>query len=190
MSVNVTLARPYAKALFEHAQCNALLEQWSFYLCKLADLFANDNLICFINNPASSKIQQSALVYQLVQDTTLDHAYDNPAYQELNCLTELLNLLAKNGRLLILPEIFILFRAMRSDYEQTQVVNVIAYADLSSTQKMQLEVSLSSRLNRQIVLNISIDKSLLGGAVIYAGDLVIDGSVRHKLNKLKNDLVV
>jgi F-type H+-transporting ATPase subunit delta len=79
---------------------------------------------------------------------------------------------------------------LRSEHEKTINVEVITFADLTSKQLDQLTTSLSQRLQRKVSLNTRVDQSILGGAVIRAGDLVIDGSVRGKLNQLGADLVV
>ena len=78
---------------------------------------------------------------------------------------------------------------MRAEHEKTLNVDVISYSALSKHQEAELIQRLKKRLKRDITLNISIDHHLLGCAIIQAGDLVIDGSVRGELNKLKATLV-
>ena len=89
---------------------------------------------------------------------------------------------------MLLPDIYALYEAHRAEQEKTLHVDVSSYSDLSSAQQQRLIESLSQRLQRKVSLKISIDPSLLGGAIIRAGDLVIDGSVRGKLNKLSTEL--
>ena len=103
-------------------------------------------------------------------------------------LNNLIALLATNKRLMLLPEINALYEVHRAEQEKTLAVDVISFSEVSPAQQKQLIESLSQRLQRKVSLKISIDPSLLGGAVIRAGDLVIDGSVRGKLNKLSTDL--
>jgi F-type H+-transporting ATPase subunit delta len=131
-----------------------------------------------VMNPASSQEQHVALFASLIAEK--DHA----------ALENLLALLAENKRLLLLPEIYTLFEAFREEQNKTVQVEVRTYSPLSVTQEEQLNQVLSARLNRKVSLNMSLDPSLLGGAVIQAGDLVIDGSVRGKLRKMNTALAI
>lgn len=178
MSDSTTIARPYAKAIFEHALLEQKLAQWSEYLLALAQAVLDSNASQFITNPASTPEQQIELL----------HTACNVSAQEIQPLSNLISLLAVNKRLLLLPEIKALYEVHRAEQEKTLEVDVISYSDVSAAQQHQLIEALSARLQRNVSLNISVDPSLLGGAVIRAGDLVIDGSVRGKLNKLSTDL--
>lgn len=176
MSDSTTIARPYAKAIFEHALAEKNLAQWSEHLLMLAQVVLNPQASQFIGNPASTEEQQIEL---------LQAACGGKDNKSLN---NLITLLASNKRLMLLPEIKVLYEAHRAEQEKTLDVDVISFSTVSTTQQQQLIDSLSKRLQRKVSLKISIDPSLLGGAVIRAGDLVIDGSVRGKLNKLGTGL--
>jgi F-type H+-transporting ATPase subunit delta len=175
---STTLARPYAKAIFEHALAEQKLAHWSDYLSVLAQAVLDANASQFIANPASTPEQQIELLQAVckVKD------------KETQSLSNLISLLATNKRLMLLPEISALYEIHRAEQEKTLGVDVVSYSVVSSAQQQQLIETLSKRLQRNVALNISIDPSLLGGAVIRAGDLVIDGSVRGKLNKLGTGL--
>ena len=178
MSDSTTIARPYAKAIFEHALDEKKLAQWSEYLLVLTQAVLSPEAQVFINNPAS-------LVEQKIE---LLQALFSARIKENKALGNLITLLATNKRLMLLSEIRSLYEMHRADQEKTLDVDVISFSTVSSTQEQQLIDSLSKRLQRKVSLKISIDPSLLGGAVIRAGDLVIDGSVRGKLNKLGTGL--
>jgi len=178
MSDSTTIARPYAKAIFEHALAEKKLAQWSDYLLVFAQAVLDSNASEFIANPASTNEQQIELLTAVC--STKDKE-DKP-------LSNLISLLATNKRLMLLPEIKALYEVHRAEQEKTLGVDVISYADFSAVQQQHLIDALSKRLQRNVSLKISIDQSLLGGAVVRAGDLVIDGSVRGKLNKLSTDL--
>ncbi|PYD07325.1 F0F1 ATP synthase subunit delta, partial [Pseudomonas syringae pv. syringae] len=96
--------------------------------------------------------------------------------------------LTTNKRLMLLPEIEALYEVYRAEQEKILEVDVVSYSELTPAQQQRLSESLSQRLSRKVSLKISIDPSLLGGALIRAGDLVIDGSVRGKLNMLGTSL--
>ncbi|KTD62440.1 F0F1 ATP synthase subunit delta [Legionella shakespearei] len=176
MSDSTTIARPYAKAIFEHALAEKNLAQWSEHLSLLAQVVLNPQASQFIGNPSSTEEQQIEL---------LQSACGGKDNKSLN---NLITLLASNKRLMLLPEIKALYEVHRAEQEKTLDVDVISFSTVSAAQQQQLIDSLSKRLQRKVSLNISIDPSLLGGAVIRAGDLVIDGSVRGKLNKLSTGL--
>lgn len=179
MSDSITIARPYAKAIFKHALMSKKLHEWSTYLQGLALLAMDSNAVDFLNNPASTAMQHSELLNVMTSNVPKD---------DLMFLSNFVEILAHNKRLLLLPDIVTLYEFMRAEHEKTLAVNVTSYSSLSSAQQKSLVASLSQRLQREVTLNITIDKALLGGAVISAGDLVIDGSVRGKLYKLDTSL--
>lgn len=178
MADSITIARPYAKAVFEHALAAGKLKEWSELLHELVAVVLDSNALSFINNPATSSDQHCELLLAAVQVDSC----------ELAAVRNLLITLADNKRLAILPDALVLYEAMRAEQEKTLEVEVISFSALSHEQSEHLASSLGHRLQRKITLKVTIDKSLLGGAIIDAGNLVIDGSVRGKLNKLKSVL--
>ncbi|STX30229.1 ATP synthase F1 subunit delta [Legionella beliardensis] len=178
MSESVTIARPYAKAIFKYAFDAGKLRQGSEYLHNLALVVLDKNAANFINNPASTVEQHVELLMSANKIASEDAVY----------LKNFITLLAENKRLMALPDIYNLFEAMRAEQEKTLIANVISYSELSKDQQQKLINTLSGRLQRKVTLQITIDKKLIGGAVILAGDLVIDGSVRGKLDKLSTSL--
>lgn len=182
MSDNTTIARPYAKALFEHALSTKTLAEWSELLTILAHAVLTDAVTDFVENPETTLEQQSELLLSLFEQAKIG--------EEREVLMHFIALLAENKRVLILPDIHVQYAALREQHEKTLAVEVISFSPLTPTQEEKLTQSLSQRLQRQITLDVTIDKSLLGGAIVRAGDLVIDGSVRGKLNKLGSDLAL
>ncbi len=179
MSNTTTIARPYAKAIFEYALSAKKLSQWSEMLNELALAVLDAKTMQFISNPAVSAEQQVDLLMSL---------FANREVEEKEAIGNLIALLANNKRLMLLPDIKMLFESLKAEQEKTMQVEVRSFAELSEAQQIKLANSLSKRLMRQVTLNLIVDESLLGGAVIQAGDLIIDGSVRGKLNKLRTDL--
>jgi len=177
MSDHTTIARPYAKAIFNHALAAKLLAEWSTTLHYLAEAVLQPDAERFISNPATSAESRAKLLLAVCE-----------GHSEKKMVENLVHMLAENKRLLVLPDIYTQFEALRAEQEKTLTANVSSFTELSSTEQKKLIESLSQRLQRQVTLEITIDKSLLGGAVIRAGDLVIDGSVRGKLNKLGTSL--
>ena len=176
MSDNVTIARPYAKAIFNHALSSKQLAAWSIVLQNLAQTVLDPQASRFICNPESTFELQSQLLLSILEKTSQTSNVEQ--------IKALVHLLTANKRLLLLPDIFAQFEALRAEQEKTLTVQVKSFAAFTKEQEQNLIQSLSRNLQRQIILNVSIDKSLLGGAVIIAGNRVIDGSVAGKLTKL------
>lgn len=179
MPDTTTLARPYAKAVFEYALAAGKLSQWSDILHALAASVMDEQAAQFITNPATTEAQQKELLMAFFAKRGND---------ELNAIENFISLLVTNKRLMLLPDIKALFEALRAEQEKTLVVKVRSYLKLSPAQTEKLKTSLSQRLKREVTLEVSIDESLLGGAVIQAGDLVINGSVLEQLRRLGTGL--
>lgn len=176
MSDTTTIARPYAKAVFEHARDTKALALWSLFLHDLANAVLDPNAMHFIGNPAATVEAKTSLLLSIF-------AASDPL-NDRQTLASFVALLALNGRLAVLPDIYVQFEALRASEEKRLTVSVASFIPLTSTEQQQLIEALSRRLARHVTLDMSIDPSLLGGAVVRAGDLVIDGSVRGKLTKL------
>ena len=176
MAELTTLARPYAKAAFEFANEHGALDAWSNALGFLAQVVGNESVDNMMNNPA-------------VSDGELLKMFDAVAGDQLNeHSTNFLKLLIENGRLEVLPDIAALFEIMKSDAEGAVDVDVTSVEPVSDDYKQRLAESLRKKLGREVRMNFLIDESLIGGALIRAGDLVIDGTVRGRLNQLTGAL--
>lgn len=180
MSDMTTIARPYAKAVFEYSLAAKNMAAWSKLLNALALAVLDPHAKEFLDNPATM-IERKCEILNSVAVKSLTGT-------ELKAAENFIVLLAENKRLMALSDISVQFEALRAEQEKTLQVHVVSYSPLSQEQQASLMKSLSHRLQRQITLDVNIDKSLLGGAVIRAGDLVIDGSVRGKLNKLGTNI--
>ncbi len=181
MADNSTVARPYARAVFEHACAERALATWSDILNALSQVISMPEVGDFLENPEVSLAMQHDLLLSLfgpemagATSTTISH---------------LIHVLAHNKRLPIMTEIWVQYESMRADHEKTLAVVVRSYDKLSAAAEHKISVALKARLQREIKLHVSVDPSLMGGAVITAGDLVIDGSVRGKLNQLQAELL-
>ena len=127
MSESITIARPYAKALFEHALEKKALAKWSDILTALAETTCNSLVQDFVNNPQSLPAQQIELLMSVVEKYSAEQ-------QEIKIL---LNLLVENKRLLLLAEIKALYEVHRADQEKTLSVDVVSFAELSASQLHQ-----------------------------------------------------
>lgn len=99
-----------------------------------------------------------------------------------------LAILSENGRLDFLPEIAAHFEALKAEAENVAEAEVVSAAALDDRQKERLAAALRRRLKRDIRLTCSVDPTLIGGAVVRSGDLLIDGSLKGRLERLETDL--
>jgi len=180
MSDITTIARPYAKAIFEIALASKQLAAWSNILTILSQAISLPETVQFITNPLATEQEHLELLLSLLEPLKV------PVDTKLQ--RKFITVLAENKRLLLIPGICTQYDLLRAEQEKTLIVSVSTYSELSKTQEQRLIERLTERLQRQVSLEISIDKSLLGGALIKAGDLVIDGSVLGQLLKLASSL--
>lgn len=176
MSETITTARPYAQAAFEEAQKLADLKGWSEMLVSLAEIISNPEVSSVVTNPRVPKSQIESLMDDLLGGQAI--------IEQRNFVRVLVN----NQRLLLLPEIAAIFEALRAEAEKSVNVVVDSAFELSAAQQEKIMGSLKARMGREINLVCRINKELLGGVVIRAGDKVIDGSARTRLSEMENAL--
>jgi F-type H+-transporting ATPase subunit delta len=176
MSQAITTARPYAQAAFEEAQKLADLKGWSEVLQSLAEAVNYPEVGTLIRSPRVTKSQLSGLLSDMLGGQLKT--------QQLNFI----KVLAENQRLLVLPEIAAIFEVLKSEAEKSVDVVVDSAFELSAAQQEKIVSSLKKRMGREIKLSCKVNKELLGGVVVRAGDKVIDGSARTRLSEMANAL--
>lgn len=176
MAESITLARPYANAAFQVAVADKALAEWSAMLKTLAAVAADEKVSSLLKNPA--------MTAEKLSDALLAICGEEISAKGQN----MIRLLADNRRLPLLPEISEIFEILKAAKEKSVDVELTTAYALSDALVEQLTQALQKRLDRQVKLHTSIDQGLIGGAVIRAGDTVIDSSVRGKLNKLAESL--
>ena len=181
MAEAITLARPYAKAVFGLAQQAGDFAGWSDALAKITAVVSNPAIAGLLNSPQLSAAQLASTVTQVVGQLG-----DNPAGDKLN---NLVSLLAENRRLGLSADIAAQYEVLRNEAENTVEAEVFAAVQPSEAQLEALKAGLQNKLGRDVNLTVNIDDSLLGGALIKAGDLVIEGTVKTKLARLGSSLV-
>jgi len=171
-----TIARPYAKAAFEYARDARAFADWSQGLKLAAQIVADPRVAVLTKSPLLTASDLAGVITDVAGDK-LDTGMRN-----------FVRVLAENHRLLLLPEIAAHYEELRAAVENTVDVEVISAVTLSAAQADKLKQALSTRLKRTVRMQTSVDASLLGGAVLRAGDLVIDGSLKGRLERLATDL--
>ena len=177
MAEKNTIARPYAQAAFEIAQADNDLQGWSDMLKLLASVVSDDLMQSVISN-ASIEIDK-------VVDILLGVCGDQLNDKGKNFV----KVLAESRRLTVLPEIAALYEAQRAEAEKTIEAEVASAFPLSEAQQQQIAAALKKRLGREVNLVARTDESIVGGAIVRAGDLVIDGSITGQLDKLAANLM-
>jgi len=177
MAELATIARPYANAVFELAKADNALDEWSRMLNVLASTSQHDAVVVMLSSPDLSPNDKAAKLADLCAGEIDEQAQ------------KFLLALADHDRLMLLGEIVSQFEARRAEELRSLDVTVTAAYELSAAQTESLVAALGKKFDKDIVLESSVDSTLMGGAIIRAGDVVIDGSVRGRLTKLVDALV-
>jgi len=172
MAEKMTIARPYAKAVFEIAKESDALAGWSDFLGRGAIAAADERVEALFGNPAVTSPALAELFIELCGESVGSHG------------ASFLKLLAENDRMAWLPEIAAEFELLRAEAENVVDVQVTSAVALDAAQQEGFATSLKKRLGRDVRLHCDTDAKLLGGAIIRAGDLVIDGSLSGRLERL------
>lgn len=176
MSEYQTIARPYAQAVFELAQSSGDYRGWSEALAWASAIASDPQVQELARNP---RVDEEMLA-QLFGDIAADKLFEEAR--------NFLRLVIRNGRLYSLPHVATLYEQMRAKAEGTIEAELVSAQEVSDEQRAALAKSLSRRLDREVSLRVTQDPALIGGAVLRAGDLVIDASVRGRLQKLSASL--
>jgi F-type H+-transporting ATPase subunit delta len=172
MAEKATIARPYAKAAFEFALQHKSFDRWSHVLATAAALVSDERVKKLLTSPRVTTQDLISLVTDAVSD-----AVDEPSRNFVATL-------AHYRRLGLLPEIASQFETLRAEIENVADVRITSAVQLSDEQRQQLSTALQKRLKREVRLHCEVDASLIGGAIVRAGDFVIDGSLRARLERL------
>ena len=176
MSNLATLARPYAKAAFELASAEQALGQWDDMLALSSEIVEDASMAALLDSPDVTSAQAVDIIKQAAGDNISARFGDY------------LSVLGGNDRLGLLPEITGLYSELRREAEKRLSVKVVSAVALDDDQSNRMREALARRYDREIELVNEVDSSVIGGAVVYAGDQVIDGSLRGRLDKLSSSL--
>lgn len=166
------VARPYAKAIFEIARAGDSLAEWAELLALASGVVEDESFHGALHSPDVDPA--------MLTDIVIDICGERAGELETNFI----RLLAENGRLYCLPAIGQEFERLRDEYENIADVQVTSAVPLSDEQKQRFAAAMRSRLGKEVRLHCQVDPALVGGAVLRSGDMVIDGSVRGRLDQL------
>ncbi len=172
MAELTTLARPYAQAIYRLAREQNKLSEWSQTLADLLAVIHQEPVARLIGHAKVDKQQLCGVIDEIC------------AGQVSRQGRNLVALLIENNRLELLPEIAAVYEMLRAEAEGTVEAEVVTAFPLDPEQEKKMAAALKKRLGKEVRLKTRVDRSILGGAVIRAGDMVIDGSTSGKLSKL------
>ena len=177
MAEKSTIARPYAQAAFDMASQQSNLKGWSDMLQLIAAVAADETMHSLIGNPSidSDKLVD---VFIGVCGEGLDQFGQN-----------FVRVMADNKRLDVASEVAELYEAKRAEAESTVSAEVTSAFPISDALKEQLAAALKKRLGREVTLVSKTDESMIGGAIVRAGDMVIDASITGQLEQLAYKLM-
>lgn len=176
MSELTTAARPYARAAFAFAAEIGAVPQWAEMLSFCSAVAEDDTMKQALDQPELNRQQKGDLFNQVCADKLTDQGKN------------FIKLLAENDRISLMPDIAVLFHHYQTEAEGSIDAELISALEVSDQQVQAIAASLAKRLGKKVSLTTKLDQSLIGGAVIRAGDMVIDGSVKGRLEKLSNTL--
>jgi F-type H+-transporting ATPase subunit delta len=177
MADSASVARPYAKAIFDLANEADSFDGWSIALAKLASISGDEQFSSLVADPRVEAVRISDLLVELVGDDLPEGG------------SNLISLLVKNERLGALSGIEQQFNELVAQAKASINAEVITAKALTDEQKAKLSAALEARLGLKVSLEETIDSALIGGAIVKAGDLVIDGSAKGRIEKLSTALL-
>jgi F-type H+-transporting ATPase subunit delta len=171
-----TLARPYARAAFEYADGEQSVDAWFDELRLIAAVVDEPAVRALLSDPALTTDMQAQRFIDICGDELGESR------------RRFVRVLAENRRLGLAQQIAEQFAALKAQREQSVEVQMISAFEVPEAVRERVAQALSKRLQRDVVVTTELDRDLLGGVLIRAGDLVIDGSVRGRLDKLAEAL--
>jgi F-type H+-transporting ATPase subunit delta len=178
MPERATIARPYAKAAFAYARENGRVADWARWLGIARQVVSSDECARLAQGAGVRSSQLDELIASICG---ADFDPSGSAF---------LALLAENGRLDYLPEIALQFEQLVADDQNVADVEVVSAVALDDAQQQRLAAAMRKRLSREVRLTCTVDRKLIGGAIVRSRDLLIDGSLKGKLERLETELTV
>jgi F-type H+-transporting ATPase subunit delta len=183
MAENLTIARPYAKAVFEQALTDKRLEQWGEVLATLAKVAADSQTAELLENPRVTDQQ----LHQLFAKIT-EKLLPTLAEQQIKELNNFIKILISEKRLAILPDIADRYHRLVASEQEIKEVTVTSAFPLDKERQVKLTAALTKYLHSKVTVTFQEDHSLIGGIIIRSGNWVMDSSIKGKLQYLRDSL--
>jgi len=184
MAENITIARPYAKAVFHIAKNANMLNEWDKFLSYLSIMINDEVVVSFIKNKTISYDIKSNLIIEFID-------FENTFSKDIqNLCVNFINSLSYYGRLLCVKDIYALYKNyVNIELGRIEVVIKVA-STISNIQKDEIIICLANRFNKKISAFFEVDENLLGGFLIKTGDFVLDSSLIGNLNSLRTKIMI
>lgn len=172
MTEAITVARPYAEAIYKHAAASGQLAQWSKMLQLAAAIAGSNEFKLLVGNPVVTAKQLGEIFLDIGKSKFNSEAHN------------LLMLLADNKRMQVLPQISQHFEQLKAQHEGVLEASIVSAFALEGKQLRRLIEDLEQKFKRKIEARVSVDPELIGGVKIEIGDEILDASVRGKLEAM------
>jgi len=173
MAEDVTIARPYAEAVFELARESDTLDQWSDMLAFLERVVTEPEIEALIGDPNFGTVKLESLLLGVAGEKINGGGRN------------LLQVLTRNNRLLLLPAMRALFEERKAEAQGVVEATICSAFPMSEEQVQALVKRLETKYQRQVKVELSVEPELIGGVKITAGDEVFDATVRGKLDNMR-----
>ena len=176
MAETITVARPYAVAAWRHAQAEGKTDLWAEMLELMANVVRNETMATIVADPRVDADHLGKLMLDICGGRINETA------------ESFVKLLVDNGKLSLMPEILSVFSALKAEAGGVMGATLLAAYPVNAKFEQAIATAMQKKLNREVKFTTKEDKSLLGGVIIRAGDMVIDASVRGQIESLANEL--
>ncbi len=176
MAEPITVARPYAEAVFKLADAARKLDDWSAMLAALAEVTRNERVRAAIADPSLSPAKAAGVFISILAGKL-----------SADC-ENFVRVLAENRRLALLPEIRNQYEALKNERQSIVTAEIQTAFELDAAQLADLVARLEKSTGRKVKPQVSVNKDLIGGVRIGIGDKVIDASARAQLAALESAL--
>ena len=170
-----TIAKPYAKGVFNSALVNDTVPQWRAFLKAFSDLCCHQRLINLMHTPQLTKMQKIELIGSLLTQSTAELGKAQKAF---------VRLIVNNDRFAALSVIAGVFDKLVSENEKIRHFEIISAYPLTDKQQDELNRMLTDKFSVQASLRVEVKSDLVGGLIIKCGDTVINASVDAQLERL------
>jgi len=171
MAELATIARPYAEALYKASLQD--LVNVSVWVDELAAVAANAQLQQFADSPKVTSAQVFDLIVGVAKSALNDHAKN------------FLRTVIENGRLSVLPEVAVQFRALKNASSGSSDAVVYSAFPIDSAALAQVAATLETKFGRKLNVSVELQPELIGGIRVVVGDEVLDTSVKARLEQMK-----
>ncbi|WP_374567143.1 F0F1 ATP synthase subunit delta [Nitrosomonas sp.] len=172
MAEAITVARPYAEAVFRLALESKDLSQWSKILQIAAEIAQDDQIKLLVGNPLVSAMQLSELILEIGGKKFTREARN------------FIKLMVENKRVHVMPQVMELFEQLKAQHEGVLEAKIITAFKLEGGQLDKLVTDLEKKFNRKVEAQVSVDPEIIGGVKVEIGDEIFDASVRGKLEAM------